>query len=155
MQTEIRLKYKWIKQRRKEVFLFLEENYGVGEIITSKESIWDDLGITGDDAYEMIQKFEQVFMVDMSSLNFTEYFQTESELDVFPPLFVILLLKLFLFPFAILIFPFSRSASKEMILYNPFRVTNSRKKRLTVGDLIASSFAHKFSLQKEVVLKLI
>ena len=149
MQPEIRLKYKWIKQIRKDVLLFLEENYGVGEIITSKESIEDDLGITGDDAYEMTQKFEEVFLVDMSSLNFTEYFQTESELDVFPPLFVILLLKLFLFPFAILIFPFSRSASKEMLLFNPFIVTNSRKKKLTVGDLITSSLHINFHYKKK------
>ena len=155
MQPEIRLKYKWIKQRRKEVFLFLGHNYGVGEVKSSKESIEDDLGITGDDAYEMIEKFEQAFNVDMTKLPFTEYFQTENELDIFPPLFVILLLKLFLFPFSVLILPFSRSASREMLLYNPFHITNSRKKRLTVGDLITSSFTHKFSLQRESGLKLI
>ncbi len=155
MQSELRLKYKWIKQRRKDVLLFLEENYGVGEIISSKETIEDDLGITGDDAYEMIEKFAQAFHVDMSKLQFTEYFQTEKELDIFPPLFVILLLKLLLFPFSVLILPFSRSASREMLLYNPFHITNSRKKRLTVGDLITSSFTHKFSLQRESGLKLI
>ena len=102
----------------------------------------------------MIQKFEQVFIVDMSSLNFTEYFYTESEIDIFSPLVLILFLKLFLFPFAILIFPFSSSASKEMLLFNPFIITNSIKKKLTVGDLITSSFTHKFSLQNEVALKL-
>ena len=155
MQTEIRLKYKWIKQRRKEVLLFLEENYGIEKDADSKAGIEDDFGITGDDAYELLEKFQQVFIVDMSSFNFTDYFHTESELDVFPSLFVTLLLNLFLLPFAILIFPFSKSAGKEMLLYNPFKKGYFHKKKLTVGDLITSSFTHKFSLQKEVVLKLI
>ncbi len=155
MQPEIRLKYKWIKQRRKEVLLFLEENYGVDDDTNSKTNIESDLGITGDDAYEIIQKFERDFHVDMSHLNFSEYFYDESETDIFPPLFVILLLKLFLLPFAILALPFSRSSAKEMLFYNPYSSNHPGKKPLTVGDLIASSFTHKFSLQKEIVLKLI
>ena len=155
MQPVIRLKYKWIKQRRKDVLLFLEENYGIEKNTNSKASVEDDLGITGDDAYELIQKFEQAFIVDMSSLIFTEYFYTESETDIFTPGFVWLLLKSFLLPFAILILPFSWSACKEILLYNPFNSINPGKKQLTVGDLVTSSFTHKFSLQNEVVLKLI
>ena len=155
MQQEIRLKYKWIKQRRKEILLFLDTNYWISKSTDSKTDILNDLGITGDDAAGLIQKFERDFIVDMGNFNFTEYFETEGGANVAPLLMVVLLLKLFLLPFAVLILPFSPSGYKEMIFYNPFTKTIPRKKGLTVGDLIISSFTHKFTLQKDVVLKLI
>ena len=153
MQKKIHLKYRWIKQRRKEVLTFLEENYWIEKDTTSKTRIEDDLGITGDDADEMIQKFEDRFHIDMSNLNFTEYFFCEGENSCILPF--ILLLKLILLPFAIVVLPFSFSAFKEMIFYSPFSETYTGKKSLTVGDLITSSFTHKFTLQKEVLIKLV
>ena len=160
MQKEIRLKYRWIKQRRKEVLTFLEQEYAVEKDITSRANIENDLGITGDDAYELIQKFEQHFHTDMSNLNFTAYFHNESEVGNFVPIFfTLILIKIFLLPFAIIALPFSFSGFKEMILYNPFTALKAApgagKKSLTVGDLITSSFTHKFTLQKEVIIKLV
>jgi Protein of unknown function (DUF1493) len=147
MQKELRLKYRWIKQRRKDVLEFLEDNFGIEKNTSSKSRIEDDLGITGDDADEMIQKFEQYFHVDMRNLNFSEYFYCEREsAGIFP---FVVLLKLFLLPFALLILPFSYTAFKEMIFCSPFEGGNSPKKVLTVGDLITSSFTHKFTLQSK------
>jgi hypothetical protein len=155
MQREIRLKFKWIRQRRREVLLFLEENYGVEKNVGSGSAIETDLGITGDDAFELIQKFQQEFVVDMGGFSFIDYFHGESEIDIFPSLFIWVFLKLFLLPFAILIFPFSRSGCKEMLFYTPFHDVVSTKKRFTVGDMITSSFTHKFTLQKDVAIRLI
>lgn len=153
MHKELRLKYRWIKQRRKDVLGFLEDNFRTEKNTTSKSRIEDDLGITGDDADEMIQKFEEYFHVDMRSLNFSEYFYCEGEsAGVFLP---VLLLKVFLLPFAVLVLPFSYTAFKEMIFYTPFEGNHSPKKALTVGDLITSSFTHKFTLQNDVIIKLV
>ena len=153
MQMEIRLKYSWIKQRRKDVLQFLQENYWVEKDTNSKTKIEDDLGITGDDAAELIQKFEQQFHVNMNGLNFTEYFYCEGEgTDIFP---INLFHKLILLPFAVLILPFSFATFKEMIFYNPLSNITSEKKSLFVGDLITSSFTNKFTLQRDVVIKLI
>jgi Protein of unknown function (DUF1493) len=153
MQKELRLKYRWIKQRRKDVLEFLDDNFGIEKNTSSKSRIEDNLGITGDDADEMIQKFEQYFNVDMRNLSFSEYFYCEGENGgIFPLLF---LLKLFLFPVAVLILPFSYTTFKGIIFYSPFEGGNSPKKALTVGDLITSSFTHKFTLQSDVIIKLV
>ena len=157
MQKEIRLKYSWLKQRRKNVLEFLEQNYWIKKDTTSKTPIENGLGITGDDADEMLQDFQQRFHVDMSELNFFEYFYNESELgDFVPLLFILVLIKLFLLPFAILALPFSFSTFKELITYNFFNEKEDKgKKNLTVGDLITSSFTHKFTLQKDVCIRLV
>jgi len=153
MKKEIRLKYSWIKQRRKDVLEFLEENYWIEKNTTSKTQIESGLGITGDDAAELIQKFEQHFHVDMSGLNFATYFYDEAVgLNPFPALF---LQKLVLFPFVLLVLPFSYSKFKEILFYNPTDDYIIEKKPLTIGDLITSSFTHKFTLQKDVIIKLV
>jgi len=151
MRKEIRLKYSWIKQRRKDVLDFLRDNYWVEKDTTSKTRIEDDLGITGDDADELIQKFEKHFHVDMATLNFSDYFYSEGM--YFLP--TAILLKLILLPFSILVLPFSFAAFKEMFFYNPLINNKTEKRDLTVGDLITSTFTHKFTLQKDVIIKLV
>jgi len=155
MQREIRLKFKWIRQRRKEVLLFLEKNYGTEKDTTSVSRIENDLGITGDDASELIQKFEQEFSVDMNGLIFTGYFYDESEAVDANSFVFLLLFKLFLLPIALVALPFSWSDCKEILLCNPFRRDRSKKNELTVGDLITCTFTHKFTLQKDIAIRLI
>ena len=151
MKRKICLKYRWLKQRRKDVLEFLQENYWIEKDTNSKTKIEEDLGITGYDADELIEKFELRFNTNMKDLNFAEYFYCEG-FSVFP---IRVLLKLFLLPFAILVLPFSFTMFKEMIFHNPLHNINSEKKSLTVGDLIASSFTHKFTLQRDVIIKLV
>ena len=156
MQREIRLRYAWIKQRRKELLEFLQANYGIEKDTTPTSKIEADLGITGDDAAELIQRFEQHFHVDMSAMDFSACFSTEAAITDRPHFLILFILsKLFLLPFALLVLPFSFADFKEMICHNHFNDWGRTKVNLTVGDLITCSFTHKFTLQKEVILKLV
>jgi hypothetical protein len=156
MEKQLRLKYRWIKQRRKEVFQFLSEEYGIDSNTISKADIESDLGITGDDAAELIEKFENRFYCDIRNLDFSEYFYSEADVmgfNNFIPLNI--LLKLILLPVAIVLLPFSVTKFKEIIFYNPLQTEDTKKKKLTVGDLITCSFTKKFTLRSEVLIKLV
>lgn len=57
---------------------FLEESLGEFEFPISRTTlIEDDLGVTGDDAYDLINSFSKKFNVDISSFRFEEYFYPE------------------------------------------------------------------------------
>ncbi len=51
-----------------DIYLFLRESQGVGqERLTPDVDLRDDLGIDGDDYFELAQQFERKYEVDMSS----------------------------------------------------------------------------------------
>lgn len=57
---------------------FLHEKSRAFEVQISLEtSIEDDLGVTGDDAEELIIEFSSRYNVDISSFDFTKYFYPE------------------------------------------------------------------------------
>ncbi len=64
--------------------LFIKDCTGVHDIAISRESlIEDDLGVTGDDAADLILAFSKKYKVDISNFNFTEYFYDDpSIMDV-------------------------------------------------------------------------
>jgi hypothetical protein len=134
----------------------LNEEYWTDDNTNSKTDIESDLGITGDDAAELIEKFENRFYCDMRNLDFSEFFYSEADVtgfNNFTPLNI--LLKLILLPVAIVLLPFSVTMFKEIIFYNPVQTEEIKKKKLTVGDLITCSFTKKFTLRSEVVIKLV
>ncbi|MGC4101043.1 hypothetical protein [Ferruginibacter sp.] len=157
MQKVIRLRYRWIRQRRKDVLDFLEENYWLEKGTNSKTTIENGLGITGDDAAELIEKFSMQFHVDMSSMDFNKHFYSEGELNNHLPIFLVqVLIKLLILPFALFELLYSFKNFKEMMRFDLENENESRtKKDLTIGDLITSTFTHKFTLQKDVRIALI
>lgn len=156
MKKQLRLKYKWIKQRRCDVLQFLEEEFWIEKNTNSKTTIEAGLGITGDDAAELIEKFEKRFHCNLKELDFDKHFYSEAEATGnISLLFSILLLKIILLPVALMVLPFSLNKFKEIMAYTPPSIQDSIKKDLTVGDLITSSFTHKLILRNEVLIKLV
>ncbi|HBK70365.1 MAG TPA: hypothetical protein DDZ39_01695 [Flavobacteriaceae bacterium] len=45
--------------------------------ITTMTTLERDLGITGDDAWDLLEKYKNIFNVDISNFEFNEYFQEE------------------------------------------------------------------------------
>lgn len=61
-----------------EIFAFLNKTAGVElENVSLKDGLELDLGITGDDAYDLISAFSTKFNVDISRFIFAEYFHAE------------------------------------------------------------------------------
>jgi hypothetical protein len=50
------------------------------EKITSETRIYQDLGIGGDDAWELLDDLRQAFRVDFSDMDFSLYFPNETEM---------------------------------------------------------------------------
>jgi hypothetical protein len=48
-------------------------------LIQGNQDIERDLGLTGDDAYDLIEDYGKVFNVDVSKFSFKEYFYDEGE----------------------------------------------------------------------------
>ena len=59
------------------VFFIREEIREFKRPITRETLIEEDLGVTGDDAADMIQKYGKNFNVNISNFNFTKYFNDE------------------------------------------------------------------------------
>lgn len=50
--------------------------------ISDKTLLEDDLGITGDDAVELIENFGEKFKVDISNFKFNSYFNSEPSIFI-------------------------------------------------------------------------
>jgi len=61
---------------------FIREESGAGDtfIIDSSTTLENDLGITGDDGFELIRKLGKHFSVDVTQFKFDEYFYPEPNL---------------------------------------------------------------------------
>jgi len=64
--------------KRIEKFLITESLVDYIEI-TKDTTIEGDLGITGDDAYDILVKFSEVFNVNISNFDFKKYFHEEGD----------------------------------------------------------------------------
>ncbi|MDF7821453.1 DUF1493 family protein [Runella sp. MFBS21] len=61
-----------------EVLLFLNKIVGIeSENISLTDGLESDLGISGDDASDLIRAFSEKFKVDISNFQFYEYFHAE------------------------------------------------------------------------------
>ena len=61
-----------------ELVSFIRKQSGEDKMpITRETSIEDDLGITGDDAYDLIIAFGKKYNIDVSGFIFTKYFNDE------------------------------------------------------------------------------
>jgi acyl carrier protein len=61
-----------------EILLFLKKNAGIeSENVSLTDGLESDLGISGDDASDLILAFSNRFGVDISGFQFYEYFHAE------------------------------------------------------------------------------
>ncbi|CAG5003333.1 hypothetical protein DYBT9275_03129 [Dyadobacter sp. CECT 9275] len=69
------------KELQEQVFLFLNEIASVEiDNLNVHKNLEIDLGITGDDASDLIAAFAERFKVDISKFKFHEYFHSEPSL---------------------------------------------------------------------------
>ncbi len=71
-----------------EKLLGLIREYANDDSIINKDTLLEnDLGITGDDAYDLIIKISKVFNLNISAFNFSNYFAPEPHIFpiVLPP----------------------------------------------------------------------
>jgi hypothetical protein len=157
----LEIEYKTLRKITREVYQFVKEECGVDYYKCHKKSkvgLEDDLGITGDDGYELVEKFSEIFNVNVDNFDYLIYFDPEpGPVDYFFSLiFIIVFLVIWLAKHlvALLLYPFSRKLSQkiladeisssklsqEPLAYNP----QKRQKELTVGDLIASAVKGEF-----------
>ena len=76
-----------MENRLEKLNIFIQNYWGVDKSKLSFDTlIEDDLGISGDDAYEFIVAFKNNFNIDIDSFVFTDYFESEpSLLSCFKP----------------------------------------------------------------------
>lgn len=53
------------------------------EKLSLKTELLEDLGVDGDDAFELLQRFSEEFKVDLSTFQFDQYFGSEGGADLF------------------------------------------------------------------------
>jgi hypothetical protein len=58
-------------------FFIKNSGFWCGDILTSETSLENDLGITGDDAVDLLKRFSEQFEIDMRKLNVSKYFESE------------------------------------------------------------------------------
>ena len=64
----------------KKIINLIEKKVGtLNEPILSNSKLEEDLGVTGDDAYEFISEFSKVFSIDVSSFDYDSYFSPEGD----------------------------------------------------------------------------
>lgn len=64
---------------------FLDVLFGEGDQITLDTSLEEDLGITGEEAEELIVKFSIRFVVNIDQFHFSKYFYPEPPSGVLHP----------------------------------------------------------------------
>lgn len=136
--------------------VFLKEEYWEEQSMNCATAIEHDLGITGDDGWELLEKFEKRFSVDMTfaKQNFYKYFYDEGQFaDPFIPFYLCLLtlFSLLLVP----VFFFDRKLAKESFkdLLGSAKTKRSEGE-LLIGDLATSILLGKFTPRSTVSIRL-
>ncbi|MFT3902920.1 MAG: DUF1493 family protein [Niabella sp.] len=78
-KVEVYIDFSEIKKSYVEVREFLEQEVGEG-ITTLNRDIEEDLGIAGDDTYDLIEKFIKKYNLGTKGLDITKHFLSEGEI---------------------------------------------------------------------------
>jgi hypothetical protein len=136
--------------------VFLKDEYWEQDPMNCKTAIEYDLGITGDDGWELMEKFEKRFSVDMTRAKefFYKYFDDESQFaSPFIPIYVFLLI--FLASLLIPVYFFDQKLAKDSFA-DLLTMTkgNRRESELLVGDLATSILLKTFTPRSTVLIQL-
>jgi len=146
-QSLQQIEFKELRKAYREVKEFLERETA-GEISSVKKDIEVDLQIAGDDTYELMDKFINVYRLEAIGFDVTKHFLSEGEqfgssiailqLLSLPLVLIIWLLKLLTFG--------KVDYTKKVVLPELGRQTTG----LTFGDLVTWYIVGKFTLRKDV-----
>jgi len=150
--TTIKIKYSELRAVTESIIDFVGQEYWWEKNSSLKTEIETDLGITGDDAWELMQKFSKKYSVCLVSFNFNQYFTPEgahSSLILLLPVYLFLLvIWLIKVAFAFLIYPFSnrlaKYSMKSMINKTADLCDYPKLESITIADLITSAICRKF-----------
>ncbi len=141
--TEILVTYSEAKDTIKRMYSLIRRTLSGQRIkLTLETSIYQDLGVLGLDWDSFLEEFEKEFDSNLEGLQYNIYFDEEG----------IEWSDIFLFPFRVVFLPFRLLPEKwtksiRNVLYR-------NKKRLTIGDLVLSAMAKKFTKREQTILKI-
>lgn len=143
-------RYSELKKAHESVMNFMASEYP-NEPIHLNSRIADDLGIWGDDNYDLLSKFIERFQLDHSGFNYTEHFHSEAELFGSRASLITLLSVILWIPAKLL----------ELITFGKLRLNISwldSEQRpvqdLSIKDLITWRIEGQFSLARQVKYQL-
>lgn len=166
MQT-LPVNYSELRSTTVSVIEFIKSEYWCEDNSNLNTIIEDDLGITGDDASELMEKFSTKFNVDLAGFNFMKFFSPEgcdsTALLLIPPYLIALLVALVKYSMAILAYIFSYKLYRWVLHFKARTIIQvaiqmlepEGKKTLKIGDLVASAACGKFVLREDVKFKLV
>lgn len=160
----VRTTYSELRSASASVIAFLEKEYWWEEERGLKTELENDLGITGDDGAELMEKFSKQFAVDISSFEFDQYFYPEpSGSNPLVLIYCLLLLIAFLLKvlLAVLLLPFSPKKGRQIWKHSLtsrwnrwteewFEDKQEERLKLKVEDLIVSVVKGRFTQRQEV-----
>lgn len=166
MQT-LPVKYSELRSTTVSVIEFLKSEYWWEDNSNLKTIIEDDLGITGDDASELMEKFSTKFNVDLAGFNFMKFFSPEGvdpiALLLIPPFIIALLVALVKYSMVIFAYVFSNKLYRWLLKFKTRSIIQRAaqmleregKGTLTVGDLVASAVCGQFVSREDMMFRLI
>ncbi|HEY4651343.1 MAG TPA: DUF1493 family protein [Pontibacter sp.] len=162
---EVEVQFSDLRRTAESVINFIETEYWWDNDFDFNSEIEFDLGITGDDAEELVAKFAEKYNVDLKEFEFNKYFSPEG-FSGNPLLLPILLLVWVIFFIEILLslitYPLHKVFKKKVFEFNFTKRLNNLMKRiwpnklesLTVRDLITAVLVGRFVEINSVCIKL-
>jgi hypothetical protein len=141
------VEFKDLRKAYIEVKAFLE-NQTLGKITSLKTKVEEGLRIGGDDTYELIEKFIEVYKLDATGFDIPKYFLSETEL--FNP--VTSLAQILSLPFLILFFILKiiSFGKLDFTQKNLFPQFGRETYDLTFGDMTTWYVTGRFNLRQDV-----
>ncbi|WP_153797445.1 DUF1493 family protein [Foetidibacter luteolus] len=143
--------FKTLRQAYIEVKSFVETEVG-GEVFSLKTKIEDDLGCAGDDNYELLEKFVTKYKLDTTGFDYSKHFLWEGELFGSGVAFWMLLsLPIVLVHWLVKMLTFGKvDWTNKQLLPDWNRETMD----MTFGDMLTWYLTGKYSLRKDVIVRL-
>jgi len=152
----MKIKYAELRSITESVIDFVSKEYWWEKDSTLKTEIETDLGISGDDAWELMQKFSKKYSVDLTNFKFDRYFTPEGAhsswilwIPVYLSSYVIWIIKVVI---TILIYPFNKRLGGRLTEYSAksmiIKMTDSfdypKLQSMTIADLVTSAACGEF-----------
>jgi hypothetical protein len=152
------ISYSELRQNYIEVQNFLK-NETLEDNISSKTRIEADLHLSGDDNFDLLNKFAKKYTIDFSNFNYDEHFESEGKIfngvnELFFLLFGILnFLKFLLYLLMLLFSKITAQKIKNFVFH--IEENKTERKDLAISDLITSKIFKKFQLRENVQFALL
>lgn len=128
---------------------FIEQETGE-KILSLNTRIENDLGLSGDDNLELIEKFVKKYQLDTTDFNYSKHFVSESEiLNAEATLWALVSIPFFLLFWSLQFLTFGKLNLFKYKFW-PDEDENQNKADLSFGDMLSWYLTGKFKLRNEV-----